>query len=186
MIPHLDDKLREHAAAVARELRRRAKHGLLDGRDTPQMHKYKRHCTNDDGATRMRLIFTRDTGHHSSGWMRNPDYERCWHLSMSPLPALIVIPGAAQLAEFDPKTRRLWVEAFFGEDIRLVWHEPAASALGKRIGVEHYRVFCDEHWQPILPRGEVYSSELTELGWRSASQVLEEDGRRIESTLDPT
>lgn len=29
------------------------------------------------------LLFTRDIGHHTSGWWKNPDYERCYHLSLS-------------------------------------------------------------------------------------------------------
>jgi hypothetical protein len=32
-------------------------------------------------------------------------------------------------------------------------------------------VFCDERWQPILPRGEVYSREFTEKGWKSFSEM---------------
>lgn len=29
------------------------------------------------------LVYTRDVGHHSCGWWKNPDYERCYHLSLS-------------------------------------------------------------------------------------------------------
>jgi hypothetical protein len=56
-------------------------------------------------------------------------------------------------------------------------------------------LFCDAQWQPILPRKEVYTREFTEAGWRSASQVLAEDGyykletedgRTIETTVDAT
>ena len=29
------------------------------------------------------IILTRDVGYHTSGWWKNPDYERCYHLSIS-------------------------------------------------------------------------------------------------------
>ncbi|MCK5236435.1 MAG: hypothetical protein KAR06_05545, partial [Deltaproteobacteria bacterium] len=29
------------------------------------------------------LIFTRDEGMHDAGWWKNPDYARCYHLSIS-------------------------------------------------------------------------------------------------------
>lgn len=191
----IDAKLDEHMAAVAGELRRRAKHGLWDGRVTPEGRRYMRHCTLDDESTATRLIFTRDTGHHSSGWLKNPDYERCFHLSTSPRPGLIVTLGDRQLADPDRQTMARWVRAFYGEAERHVWAESPKSPEGRRLGVWHWRVFCDEHWQPITPRGEVYSLEFTEVGWRSASQVFAEggwhvsateDGRTIESTVDPT
>ena len=41
----------------------------------------------------------------------------------------------------------------------------------KRAEVYHYRLFCDEGWQPIMPRGEVYSTQFTELGWKSFSEL---------------
>lgn len=84
------------------------------------------------------LIYSRDVGHHTSGWFKNPDYERCRHLSISYL-----------------------------------WTEPPFTEQGKRDGVWHFRVFCDQGWQPLMPRGEVYSRELTERGWRSFSEVRE-------------
>lgn len=163
--------LETHMTVVARECRRRAMHGFFDGRESRENFKYIRHCTSDDHVTATRLIFTRDTGHHTNGWWKNPDYERCWHLSTSATDPLVLVPGA-QRAELDKKTLRAWVQTFFGSDVRLVWSEPPYSPEGKARGVWHWRVFCDAHWQAILPRGEVYSRELTEAGWRSASEVL--------------
>ena len=186
--------LGEHMAAVVSELRRRARHGLFDGRPNREGQRYIKHCTLDDATTLTRLIFTRDTGHHSSGWLKNPDYERCWHLSTSPRPGLIVLPGE-QLAEPDPRTMGAWVGAFFGADVRYVWTESPKTPEGQRIGVWHWRLFCDEHWQPILPRKEVYTRDFTPADWQSASQVLagnglyrseRADGAIIESTVDPT
>lgn len=190
-----EDKLTAHMERVAAELRRRAKHGIWNGVADAMGWKYMKHCTRDDGATRTRLIFTRDTGHHSSGWLKNPDYERCWHLSTSPHPDLVVIPGR-ELAEPDPRTMRRWVEVFFGAALLPhVWAESPKTPEGRARGVWHWRVFCDEHWTPITPRKEVYSRDFTPADWRTASQVLaedgyfrseREDGTIIESTVDPT
>ncbi|HEY2512550.1 MAG TPA: hypothetical protein VGI39_16900 [Polyangiaceae bacterium] len=174
-----------HMAQVAKVLRRRALLGTFNGHASGQL--YINNCRRICGELRTVIIFTRDTGHHTSGWMKNPDYERCWHLSLSPMPDQIVVPGTVTpLGELDKDTRARWVRAFYGDDARFTWFESAKSPEGKARHVEHFRLFCDEHWKPKLPRGEVYSMELTALGWRSASQVLEEDGREIVSTMDPT
>lgn len=186
--------LEEHMQRAVAELRRRAQHGIFNGRADAVGLRYIRHCTFDDQVTRARLIFTRDSGHHTSGWLKNPDYELCWHLSTSSLPSVLILPGE-QRGELDKATLRAWVRAFFGSDIRSLWSESPKSDVGKARGVWHWRLFCDQHWQPITPRKEVYSLEFTEAGWRSASQVLgedqhfvseTEDGRVIESTVDPT
>jgi hypothetical protein len=177
-------ELETHMASIVRDLRRCARQGTFDGRMTPTSAGYMNLCTHSDWRTGTRLIFTRDTGHHSSGWLKNPDYENCWHLSTSALPRAIVTIRPI-LAELDKKTTAAWVKAFYGDDARYVWAESPKSDVGRERGVWHWRLFCDAHWKPILPRKEVYSTEFTELGWRSASQVLEEDGRIIESTVDP-
>ncbi len=184
-----------HMALVAGELRRRAKHGLFNGRVGPEGRRYIGHCIVDDETTRTRLIFTRDTGHHTSGWLKNPDYERCWHLSTSSMPSALVLPSAMLAAELDRKTLAGWVGAFFGADVSYVWSESPKSAVGKERGVWHWRLFCDEHWQPHLARKEIYSLDFTPADWRSASQVIgedgyyrseREDGAIIDSTVDPT
>lgn len=106
------------------------------------------------------IIFTRDIGHHEGGWWKNPDYERCWHLSIS-----------------FPKTGRSKnglsdiVTHLFGDSKNLIWEEAPYSEAGKKRGVYHYRLFCDENWQPIKPRGEVYSTKNTPVGWKSWSEL---------------
>ena len=72
-----------------------------------------------------------------------------------------------------------WVRAFFGGDFGKVWSESPKSRAGQEVGVWHWRLFCDAHWRPILPRKEVYSKDFTELGWKSASEVLVPDGRGL-------
>ena len=104
-------------------------------------------------------ILTRDTGYHSCGWWKNPDYERCYHLSVS-------FPGGAKRKYIEYILKEL-----FGYDRRLLWCEPPYSEAGKQAGVWHYRLFCDEGWQPIKPRGEVYGRDFTEPGWKSFSEL---------------
>jgi hypothetical protein len=105
------------------------------------------------------ILFTRDTGYHSSGWWKNPDYERCYHLSLS----------------FQGERKRniteKIVKGLFGDNQKLLWIEPPYSKIGKQKEVWHYRLFCDALWNPIKPRGEVYNTEFTEKGWKSFSEV---------------
>lgn len=112
------------------------------------------------------VLFTRDVGHHMGGWWKNPDYERCWHLSLShrALPADVMMAA-------DPKLNEAIARAFFGEDAVKCWIEPAASDHGRLREVWHYRLFCDAGWQPIMPRGEVYSRENTPADWKSFSEI---------------
>jgi hypothetical protein len=152
---------------LVRRLKSRAATGIHSGRSADLPYLWR--CTGDHRETGTRCIYTRDAGHHSSGWLKNPDYERCYHLSISfdPLPQ----PGARKKpGPFHQPTARLWVRLFFGDWQRFIWEEGPKSREGIRHAVRHYRVFCDPEWQPILPRGEVYSTELTELGWRSWSE----------------
>ncbi|MBU2025992.1 hypothetical protein KJ912_04650 [Patescibacteria group bacterium] len=116
-----------------------------------------------------RAIFTRDTGYHTSGWWKNPDYERCFHLSLS-----FVDIETGEPAPRDTVLTSLFLDALFGKGKRLLWCEPPYSEQGKQMDVWHYRLFCDEGWQPIKPRGEVYSRELTEAGWKSWSDAQAE------------
>lgn len=112
------------------------------------------------------FCYSRDIGHHSSGWWKNPDYERCRHLSLS-----FVEPGTLVRAPRDKQLTSAWVDAFFGDDRTKLWCEPPYSASGKAIEVWHYRLFCAPDWSPWIPRGEVYSKQFTEIGWKSWSDV---------------
>lgn len=105
------------------------------------------------------VIFTREEGYHSSGWWKNPDYERCYHLSVS-------FPGGR-----DVKRTAKLVDLIFGANHKLLWVEPPYSKEAVKAEVWHYRLFCNEFWQPVKPRGEVYSTQFTERGWKSFSDV---------------
>jgi len=173
--------LEREVAKVAMFLKNMAKTGAFDGRETPANMNYMRICSYDHHLTGTRLIFTRDTGHHTSGWFKNPDYERCLHLSMSAMQSHTI----GRAVDMSPELQRRYLEAFFGDAAQLAWSETPKSPEGIRRGVMHWRVFCDERWLPIKPRGEVYSLEFTEKGWQSASELFETKGQIIESVLEP-
>jgi len=135
------------------------------------------------------LVFTRDIGYHSSGWWKNPDYERCYHLSLS-----YFDPQTMDPAPHNFPLSEKWVKAFYGNYAKWVWSEPPMNIDGRdpyevlmsltpnRPITWHFRLFCDEGWQPIKPRGEVYGRDLTEAGWRSFSNLQDHlEKLRIES-----
>lgn len=150
--------------------RRRAMRGFYDGSMSARNLSLMQVCTHRFTQFRreraVAIILTRDIGHQRNGWWKNPDYERCWHLSLSqrdPRTFQSVpkeLPFFAELAE-----------AFFGREARLTWLEGPYSPEGKQADVWHYRLFCNEAWEPILPRGEVYGREFTEAGWKSFSDI---------------
>ena len=149
--------------------RLRAKRGTYTGQADPQNMKLMRQCRHMlaiNPAVSARVIYTRDSGHHTSGWWKNPDYERCLHLSIS----FVMNPNSAPLP-FDRKTAQRIAESFFEADVRKCWIEPPYSPEGKACDVHHYRLFCDPSWKAILPRGEVYSREQTPFGWKSFSEI---------------
>jgi hypothetical protein len=170
-------------ALLAAHLQRRAAYGWTSGRIQDRGEaRYIHSCTALHEPSHSVVLFTRDTGHHTSGWMKNPDFERCLHLSLS---YRVVEDRRLHLLPQDRKTSAHWARLFFGDALSLAWVESPKSDHGKRHDVWHWRVFCDPSWAPMHPRGEVYSTELTEIGWRSASQVLEEDGIEVSSVLVP-
>lgn len=116
--------------------------------------------------TIVRVIFTRDCGYHSGGWWKNPDYERCLHLSLSFLDA-----ETGSKMEQQKNLAAKVARAFFGDHVDKLWIEPPYSEEGRARSVFHYRLFCDPAWEPILPRGEVYSTHFTEIGWKSFSEI---------------
>jgi hypothetical protein len=135
-------------AGVAKELKRVSLTGVLDG--TSKTKLYQDACTAVHSLSGSVLVFTRDQGMHSCGWWKNPDFEQCWHLSLS----------FKDVETGEPTGER-----------NVIWSEPPFDPIAKKLDVWHYRLFCDEFWQPIKPRGEVYTKEFTEKGWKSFSEV---------------
>lgn len=155
-------------SAVVAAMRIAAAKMIYDGRNTPAARRHIGRCTRYHAPTETLLLYTRDSGMHSSGWWKNPDYDRCLHLSLS--------FGAFEHGQFygrphDRKMARKWAELFFGDEVRLLWIEPPFSPEGKVRDVYHYRLFCDKGWQPIKPRGEVYDRSWTPEGWKSWSDL---------------
>ncbi len=140
--------------------------GFYDGRPNPALIVQCRHEFRHRDTYAL-VLFTRDIGHHTQGWWKNPDYERCEHLSLS-----FVDAETLQRAPQDHARAKLWCQAFFRDWCRLLWIEPPYSEQGKAADVYHYRLFMHDDWKtPLLPRGEVYTREFTEAGWKSFSEL---------------
>ena len=151
----------------------RAERIVWDGRAGPRGMRIIRDCTHrvrlsrDLGAS---IVFTKEKGYHSGGWWKNPDYERCFHLSIGFLEAPFAFPQPNSVP-FQKSEGETIARAFFGDDVKLSWFEPPYSEKGKLLGVGHYRLFCDRGWQPFKPRGEVYNTDWTPEGWQSFSDL---------------
>lgn len=147
----------------------RAQRGIYDGVANARAKRMIDLCTHTLLVSPIEtawIIYTRDIGHHSSGWWKNPDYERCYHLSFSfrSFPGIVMMPFRQDVAE------RI-ARAFWGHDCSKAWIEGPWSAEGKACDVHHYRLFVDKTWCPILPRREVYSKDDTPADWRSFSEI---------------
>jgi hypothetical protein len=161
---------------VAEYLRRRALRWSHDGSQSLAAKAYLDGCTAAYRPDGIILIFTKEHGYHSSGWWKNPDYERCFHLSCS-----FRDPETGAHIDYDHKRVAPWIEYFFGPTRNLIWTEPPYSSEGKKAQVWHYRVFYAPDWvAPIMPRGEVYSKDWTPAGWLSFSD-LQDKLRREEA-----
>lgn len=152
-------------ADLAKAMKQHATTGdmFYDGRNTRT--PYFNHARRIHQKTGTSLLFTRDKGMHSSGWFKNPDYDRCYHLSISFWDLTGDEPKARA---YEPQLAQLWVKLFYGEWERYVWEEGTAMP-ELPAEVRHYRVMTDEHWRPIIPRKEVYSRDFIEKGWKSFS-----------------
>lgn len=148
---------------LIRSMLQQAKSGTWNGQHFSVYYHKCRWVLEDLGMT---AILTRDEGYHTSGWWKNPDYERCYHLSLS-----FFDPESLEPSPPVVPLMRLLLQGIFGAQRKLLWVEGPFTEPGKKMGVFHYRLFCDPSWEAIKPRGEVYSRELTEAGWKSYSEV---------------
>lgn len=152
---------------IARWLQWKASFGTYDGIMTPYAKAYTDQCKAIHKPSGTILLFTRDEGMHESGWWKNPDYERCLHLSLSFRDPKTGLPRSR-----DKDWTDKWIEAFFPATKNLIWAEPPYSPEGKKADVWHYRVFYAPGWiAPILPRKEVYSKDFTPAHWLSYSDL---------------
>lgn len=160
--------------ALRNRMWKHAQSGLWDGKMSTTPSRYFTYARQEHVSTGTTIIFTREYGYHTGGWFKNPDYERCWHLSIGFWDMLIRKPRP-----FEPALARDWARLFFGDWTRYIWEEgPAYKPSADHPEVHHYRVFCDARWQPIIPRGEVYNRDFIEKDWQSWS---EQQGNRLES-----
>jgi cystathionine beta-lyase/cystathionine gamma-synthase len=158
---------------IIRIIKQRALTSVFSGTSSFKNTRYLNYCTYTHLPTGIGIVFTRDAGMHAFGWWKNPDYERCYHLSLSFRDRLTM-----RCLPFDKKKAAEWVTMIYGDDSRLLWCEPPFSTEGKLVDVWHYRLFCDPKWQPIKPRKEVYTKEFTEKGWKSWSEVNAQEARQ--------
>lgn len=142
---------------------------------------YIARCRQVDYTEGVVLLFSRDIGHHRSGWWKNPDYERAWHLSVS-----FFDPKTLEPRQFDSRAAWRYAKLMFGDDAALAWIEPPYSPEGRARGVHHYRVFADEGWRPIKPRGEVYTRDFTEAGWKSFGEIHGADADQFVTPMGST
>lgn len=156
------------SAEIVARARIMAARMVHDGRDTPSARRYLQSCWHYHRPTQAAIIFTRESGYHSGGWWKNPDYERCFHLSLR---FLAYERGEPVSLPYNWSIAEKWVRTFFGDDAKLTWHEGPFTDTGKIEGVHHYRLFCDPAWQPFKPRGEVYSKDWTPAEWQSFSDI---------------
>lgn len=154
-------------------LKKKSKFGTYDG--TPATYDYAYNCRAIHTGSGTILMYTRDFGMHDCGWWKNPDYARCFHLSLSFLDTICGFPKPK-----DHALTKEWLELFFGDNQRFIWAEPPYSSEGKRQDIWHYRVFCDPSWSPIIPRKEVYSKDFTPKGWKSFSELGYEKMEKVE------
>jgi len=156
---------------IVQNMYRLARYDVNNGLRTVENHKYIRRCTHYDAKSGTLMIFNRDQGPHSHGWWKNPDYERCFHLSLS-----FKDPVTGQhRGERDAILTKVWLDLIYGSNQKYIWCEPPVGKDGKRLIVWHYRLFMQPDWKtPLLPRGEVYSKENTPPGFKSFSEVQAE------------
>lgn len=159
----------EHMIALSRAMAAHARTGYYDGIDDFPAGYFNK-AIRVDLTTQTNLILTRDTGMHTSGFLKNPDYDKCWHLSLS-----FFEPGnRKELLPYDMTKAEAWVKVFFGNLERYIWHEGPTGRLNLPIEAHHYRVMVNEFWHPIIPRLEVYSTDFTAKGWKTFSAVQAE------------
>lgn len=152
---------------LLKKMWRWANSGVFDGINTNTRYFTEaRWYIPNDGVL---LLFTRDKGMHDCGWFKNPDYNQCYHLSIS-----CWNPITRQPAGYDPKLHRQWIHMVYGDWVKYIWHESPVNDNPSQ--PHHYRVMTDSNWQPIIPRGEVYTKEYTALGWKSWSDQQYESG----------
>jgi hypothetical protein len=114
-------------------------------------------CDPDVGVS---TILTFDVGPHTSGWLKNSDYEMCWHLSICG--AEFKDGRFVKNVDLPDSEIRRMAREFFESKVHMLWNEPPASPLDlyrtapQSRYTTHLRLFVDREGHPIIPEGEVY------------------------------
>jgi hypothetical protein len=135
-------------AAIAMRLRTEADSGLLTTRFDIEAARYVLRCSHRMGTST--IVFTRDEAWTEPGGYSDPMHARGYHLSLS----------CVERAE-----RELWVRAFFGPNVPLLWACWWWTRGGREFQVSHWRLFCDPQWSPIAVRN---TADVARKGWRPA------------------
>ena len=164
-VMHINPKFIHHIQVKAWES------GIYTGTITPENRQIIDRCRHVHLQSGTVLIFSRDGDFHASGWIKNPDFSRCYHLSLS-----FFDPRTGCETSQNKKKAGQWCESLFGTQY-MSWLliESPKSSYGKQKDVWHYRLFCDENWQVILPRGEPYHTLRTETGWKTWSEIHQQE-----------
>ena len=151
--------------SVAQHLRLQALKGTNNGQVSDMPYVQSCMASYQDEDLTHYVQFTRDRGMHDCGWWKNPTYNQCFQLSLSFRD--VYDEHVAQQHDL----AREWTRLFFGEHVNLLWIEPPYYEAGKIADVYHYRLLTNLNWQPIMPQGEVYSTDWTPKGWLSFSDL---------------
>src|ERR1035437_6850575 len=65
---------------ACKQIKNTASLGIWNGKDNSMYFESCRWLLERYPAT---IVFTKESGYHSGGWLKNSEYERCWHLSIS-------------------------------------------------------------------------------------------------------
>lgn len=150
------DNAMKHARARLTRMRAHARQHPWDGRSIPS--RVIVDAITEPGRPTS-LTLTYDTGYHGSGWWRNSEYDRCYHLS-------VCHPTSDAIEACSSNEVRAWARAAFPRHYQWTWTE-SPLALGDVIqsaqngvrrlpSVAHVRLFTDQSGRPIQPHGEVY------------------------------
>lgn len=152
---------------VAEEMRRNAMGWVYDGSEpTPETKRRKSNSVAQHYPTNTSLVFGRDRGHHTLGGWKSPEVERCFHLSLS-----FVDMDKRIVKKTESGLVQLWLRSFFGDALDLVWAEPPGNE-AYDMQQWHFRLFCDETWNPLEKEPVHMQRELRAKGYVRASEII--------------
>ncbi len=159
---------------------RRANKWVYDGKRTAENKRGMSTCSAHHEASNTSVVFARDSGHYSGGGgYKSQASDRCFHLALTFLDFEngIALPP-------DPKKTREWLNAFFPGQCHLLWAEAPVDlgavasfwrwCLGLKMGDAlfwHFRLFCDENWQPLTNEPALMQRDMRARGFVRASEL---------------